>query len=170
MMFSALLPIFLLLIFGSVFRNQTIAHTNVKLSQYIVAGLVASGILYSSFQLLSISVPEERSDGTLKRVLGSPMPPSVYFVGKFAACLFVYILQVIFLLGLGTLIFGIHLPSAPVSWFIFAWVSVLGVLSCCMLGMAYSATAKDGQAASAPTATRVSLHARATGQSSILEN
>jgi ABC-2 type transport system permease protein len=149
MMFSALLPIFLMFIFGSVFRNQTIGATHVTLSQYIVAGLVASGILYSSFQLLAISVPEERSDGTLKRIVGTPMPPSVYFIGKVAASLFIYVLQIVFLLGLGTALFNIHLPHSVGLWLIFAWVSLLGVLSCSMLGMAYSASAKDGQAASA---------------------
>ncbi len=83
--FSMLLPVFLLVIFGSVFNSTKLSGTNVSFAQYFVAGLLASGLLYSSFQQLAIAIPEERSNGTLKRLVGSPMPPSVYFVGKLSA-------------------------------------------------------------------------------------
>ncbi len=148
-MFSMLLPIFLLIIFGSVFHHQTIGKTGVTFSQYIVAGLLASGMLYSAFQQLAISVPEERENGTLKRLVGSPAPRSVYFVGKLATCVFVYVFQVVFLLGLGHLWYGIKLPATASAWLIFAWVSALGLLASSLLGVAFSSLAKDGRGASA---------------------
>ena len=77
------------------FNKTKLGHTNVSFDQYFVAGLLASGLLYSSFQQLAIAIPEERSNGTLKRLVGSPMPPSVYFVGKLAASTFTYIFQAI---------------------------------------------------------------------------
>jgi ABC-2 type transport system permease protein len=149
--FSIILPIFLMFIFGSVFKHQTIAGTDITLSQYIVAGIVASGILYSSFQQLSIAVPEERANGTLKRIAGSPMPRSVYFVGKLAVAFFIYTLQVIILLSVGHAFYDIHLPHSAGLWFVFVWVSVLGLLSSSLLGIAFSSAAKDGRAASAMT-------------------
>jgi len=148
-MFSMLLPIFLLVIFGSVFHHAKIGRGDVSFAQYFVAGLLASGMLYSAFQLLAISVPEERSNGTLKRIVGSPMPRSAYFVGKFTVCVFIYTFQVIFLLGIGHVMYGIHIPSTPSSWLTFAWVSLLGLTSAALLGIAFSSIAKDGRAASA---------------------
>ena len=148
-MFSMLLPIFLMIIFGSVFHNQKIGHTNVTFSQYIISGLLASGILYSAFQQLAIAVPEERFDGTLKRLHGSPMPPSVYFVGKLAVSCFVYVFQVIFLLVLGHLFFKIHAPATVSLWLIFLWISALGLVTSSLLGIAFSTLAKDGRSASA---------------------
>ena len=154
-MFSVLLPIFLLVIFGSVFNNSKLPHTNVTFAQYIVAGLIASGILYSSFQQLAIAIPEERSNGTLKRIMGSPMPKSVYFVGKFAVSLFIYVFQVIFLLGIGHYSYHIQLPSSAALWLDFVWISLLGLIVSSLLGIAFSTLAKDGKAASAIAAPAV---------------
>jgi len=69
--FTFAFPIILLLIFGSVF-GDTIAP-GVTFSQYFVAGMIASGLLTSSFQNLAIRVAEERDDGTLKRLAGTPV-------------------------------------------------------------------------------------------------
>src|SRR5271170_7448096 len=95
-----LLPVFLLAIFGSIFNNQKLAD-GVSFAQYFVAGMLASGLLYSSFQLLAIAIPTERTNGTLKRLRGSPVPRSVYFVGKFGCSLFIYVFQTVVLLSLG---------------------------------------------------------------------
>ncbi len=148
-MFSMLLPIFLMVIFGSLLGTKYIEHTHVLISQYIVAGLLASGLLYSAFQQLAIAVPEERANGTLKRLRGSPMPPSAYFVGKLAVSSFVYVFQVIFLLGLGHLFYKIAMPAGASQWVTLLWVSALGLLTSSLLGVAFSSLAKDGRSASA---------------------
>ena len=44
--------------------------------------MIASGVLYTSFQNLAIAIPMERDDGTLKRIQGTPMPKVSYFIGK----------------------------------------------------------------------------------------
>ncbi len=148
-MFSMFLPIFLMVIFGSLLGTKYIEHTHVLISQYIVAGLLASGLLYSAFQQLAIAVPEERANGTLKRLRGSPMPPSVYFVGKLAVSSFIYVFQVIFLLGLGHLVYKISLPPGIFQWLTLLWISALGLLTSSLLGVAFSSLAKDGRSASA---------------------
>jgi ABC-2 type transport system permease protein len=147
--FSMLLPVFLLVIFGSVFNSTKLGNTNVTFAQYFVAGLLASGLLYSSFQQLAIAIPEERTNGTLKRLVGSPMPPSVYFVGKLAASTFIYVFQAIALLAIGHYSYDIHLPSTAALWLDFLWISVLGLITSSLLGIAFSNFAKDGKSASA---------------------
>jgi ABC-2 type transport system permease protein len=151
-MFSMLFPLFLLVIFGSALGNQTIEGTSVHFAQYLVAGLLASGLLYSAFQQLGIGIPEERTDGTLKRLMGSPAPRSVYFVGKLSCSLFTYVFQVFFLLLIGHFSYHIEVPALGLKWFIFAWVSVLGLATSTMLGIAFSNLGKDGQSAAAITA------------------
>jgi ABC-2 type transport system permease protein len=148
-MFSVLLPIFLLVIFGSVFTSATIGRTGVRFTQYLVAGLLASGLLYSSFQQLAIAIPEERVNGTLKRLVGSPIPRSVYFVGKFATSLFIYVFQCVFLIGIGHYAYHIALPADASKWFAFVWISLLGLVVSTLLGVAFSSFAKDGKSASA---------------------
>ena len=82
MMFTFALPLILLLVFGSVF-NTDIAP-GVTFSQYFLAGMIASGLVYTGFQNLAIQIPQEREDGTLKRLAGTPLPRPAYFVGKIA--------------------------------------------------------------------------------------
>ena len=48
-------------------------------SQYFLAGMIASGLVYTGFQNLAIAIPQERDDGSLKRLYGTPMPAAAYF-------------------------------------------------------------------------------------------
>ena len=91
----------------------------------------------------------ERDDGTLKRLQGLPMPKASYFLGKIGLVFVAYIAQVTVLLTVGVLFFGIDLPSSAGKWLTFAWVSVLGLLSCTLLGLAFSVVPKHGRGASA---------------------
>lgn len=146
--FTFSLPMILLLIFGSVFGTTEIAP-QVTLSQYFVTGMIASGIVYTAFQNLAIAIPQERDDGTLKRLAGTPMPPAAYFVGKVGLVFVSYVAQVTLLLGLGVLLFDLRLPGTVGDWITFAWVSVLGLVSCTLLGIAFSAVPRTGRGASA---------------------
>ncbi len=56
--------------------------------------MIASGVVYTSFQNLAISIPQERDDGTLKRLQGTPMPKASYFIGKVGLVLVIYVVQV----------------------------------------------------------------------------
>ena len=78
--FTMLLPVLLLVVFGSAFTGNV--APGIRFSQYFLAGMLASGIVYTSFQNLAINIPQERDDGTLKRLQGTPMPKSSYFIGK----------------------------------------------------------------------------------------
>lgn len=145
--FTFALPMLLLVVFGSVF-NTDIAP-GVTFSQYFVAGMIASGVIYTAFQNLAITIPMERDDGTLKRLQGTPMPRSSYFIGKVGLTVLVYIVQVALLLVIGVLFFGLSLPEGAVKWWTFAWISVLGLISCTLLGIAFSSVPRNGRSASA---------------------
>jgi ABC-2 type transport system permease protein len=148
--FNFLLPVLLLVIFGSVFGSQSLgASSDITFAQYFVAGMIASGIVYTSFQNLAISIPLEREDGTLKRLQGTPMPKLAYFVGKVGLVFVAYIAQVTLLMLVGRLFYGLHLPDTATQWFTFAWVSVLGLVCCTLLGIAFSAVPREGKGASA---------------------
>ncbi len=145
--FTIVLPIMLLVIFGSIFGQTKLGH-GVRFSQYFVAGMLASAILYSSFQQLAIMIPEERSNGTLKRIKGSPLPPAAYFAGKFFATVLVYVVQAAGLFIIGASAYHVQLPHG-MGWINFVWISLLGLLASALLGIAFSSLARDGRAASA---------------------
>ena len=145
--FTFALPMLLLVVFGSVF-NTDIAP-GVTFSQYFVAGMIASGVIYTAFQNLAINIPMERDDGTLKRLQGTPMPRSSYFIGKVGLTVLVYIVQVALLLLIGVLFFGLDLPDSAAKWWTFTWISVLGLISCTLAGIAFSSVPRSGRSASA---------------------
>ncbi len=145
--FTLLFPVILLAIFGSVFKD-TIAP-GVTFSQYFVAGMIASGLVNTGFQALAIMIPVERDFGTLKRLRGTPMPASSYFIGKTILVLISTVIQILLLLGFGLLFFGLNLPSDPTKWFTFAWLVVLGSACSTALGIAFSIFPKSGRGASA---------------------
>lgn len=145
-----LLPVMLLVIFGSVFGNQNLTDgLEITFAQYFVAGMIASGVLYTGFQNLAIAIPMERDDGTLKRIQGTPMPKVSYFIGKIGLVFITYVAQVSILVVVGVLFYKISLPSTATQLFTFAWASLLGLVSCTLLGIAFSVVPKNGKGASA---------------------
>ena len=94
-------------------------------------------------------IPLERDDGTLKRLRGTPMPPASYFIGKILAVLASMFVQILLLLLVGTLIFGVHLPTDIGHWITFTWVTLLGITGSTMLGIAFSSVPRSGRGASA---------------------
>jgi ABC-2 type transport system permease protein len=147
--FSFLLPMILLVIFGSVFGEQDLGDSDITFSQYFVAGMIASGILYTSFQNLAISIPMEREDGTLKRLQGTPMPPAAFFIGKIGMVFVAYVAQVAILIAIGVLFFDIDIPTTSFAIFTFIWISILGLIAVTLLGIASSVVPKQGRGAAA---------------------
>ena len=135
--FTFALPVIMLVLLASIFRGR-IGDTGVDAQQIYVTGMLGVGILSTSFQSMVLQVAGERANGTLKRLRGTPMPRSAYFVGKIAVVLVSSLGQVVVLLGVGTLFFGLHLPSDVGHWLTFGWVYVLGIVACTLLGLAYS--------------------------------
>jgi ABC-2 type transport system permease protein len=145
--FTLLFPLILLAIFGSVF-SETIAP-DVTFSQYFVAGMIASALVNTGFQQIAIFIPIERDLGALKRLRGTPMPASSYFIGKAIVVTVSMIAQVVLLLAAGVAFFGVNLPTKLSKWMTFAALIFLGSLVSTILGVAFSSVPKNARGASA---------------------
>ena len=107
--------------------------------------MLAAGMLLSGLQNLAIDIAVEKSDGTLKRLAGTPLSPMSYFIGKIGQVFVTGVLQAALLLAGRALVFGVDLPTEPEEWFTFAWVFLLGVTTCAVLGIALSGLPRVGQ-------------------------
>ena len=145
--FTLFFPVILLFIFGTVFKD-TIAP-GVTFSQYFVAGMIASGLVNTGFQQLAITIPMERDDGTLKRLRGTPMSVSSYFIGKALLVTFLMFIQTALLLFFGTVVFDLNLPTQANLWWNFTWLVLIGSACSTILGIAFSIVPKSGRGASA---------------------
>jgi ABC-2 type transport system permease protein len=146
--FTFALPVILLAIFGSIFHGH-VPGTDVSFRQYFTAGIIASGIMSVTFVNLGVSIAMERDDGTLKRLVGTPMPKAAYFAGKALSGLVISVVEVAILLVIGVGLYGLTLPNTPQRWLTFGWVFLLGVASCTMLGIAASSIPRSGRSAAA---------------------
>jgi ABC-2 type transport system permease protein len=145
--FTLLFPLILLAIFGSVFDSKI--APGVTFSQYFVAGMIASALVNTGFQQLAIYIPIERDLGALKRLRGTPMPASSYFIGKAILVTVSMVAQVILLLIMGVAFYGVKLPAGADKWLLFVALLISGSLVSTILGVAFSSVPKDARGASA---------------------
>lgn len=147
MVFSFLFPVMLLMIFGSIFHFPI--APGVTFVQYFVAGMIAAGLLSTSFQTLAIQIPIERDRGVLKRLAGTPMPRSSYFLGKIIMVLVTGLIEIALLLTVASIFYDVRLPLSFDRWLTLAWVSVLGIAACTLCGIAFSSLPREGKRAPA---------------------
>lgn len=151
-LFTFVLPIALLVVFGSVFTGEFPAPPGeepVRFRQYFAAGMMASGIFSAAFTSLAISVAVEQHDGLLKRLAGTPLPKTSYFIGKIACTTVLAGLSSGVMLGFGVAFYDIDLPSDAPHWFALGWVFLLGVASAALLGLAYTRLVRSARGATA---------------------
>lgn len=144
-------PIIMLAIFATVFDGevQSDGATSIDFAQYFLPGMIATGVLLSSFQNVALSIAVERDEGGLKRLRGTPLPPSAYFAGKIGSVLVTSLVQMALLLVVAATAFGVPMPDEPARWLTFAWVFVLGTASGVICGIAFSSLPRSGRSASA---------------------
>jgi ABC-2 type transport system permease protein len=150
--FTFLFPIIMLGIFSAAFGGMgdlTAGDAKIGFATYYLPAMVAAGVLLSGVQNLAISVAQEKGDGTLKQLGGTPLPPLSYFIGKLTTSLVTGALQVVLLLAFSRLVFGVQLPTDPARYLDLLWIFVLGILACGLLGLALSAVPRSGRSASA---------------------
>ncbi len=146
--FTFALPVILLVLFGQIFHGK-IGHTGVDFRQYFIAGIIASGLMSTTFVNLGVGIAADRTDGTLRRLAGTPMSATAYFVGKAILALVVSALEVAILLAVGVALLGLQLPATPGRWITFGWVFALGAVTCSLLGIAVSCVAHSARSAPA---------------------
>ncbi|MFG2729644.1 ABC transporter permease [Streptomyces canus] len=145
--FTFAFPVVFLFLFASIFSDD-VEGAGIKASQLYVPAMMAAGIMSTSFQSLGISIAVERDEKVLRRLRGTPMPPAAYFLGKIWLVLVTGVLETAILLLVGTTLYDIDLPSDAGKWFAFAWIFVLGLTGCALLGIAISSVPDSSKSAS----------------------
>jgi len=152
--FTFLFPVVMLAIFSTAFSASGSYGVRpdgsaVDAAAYYLPGMIAAGVLLSGVQALGIDIAVERSDGTLKRLAGTPLPVASWFVGKLGQVVVTNLLQVALLLVVARVLFRVPLPTEASSWATFAWVWLLGLAGSALIGIALSRVPRSGRSASA---------------------
>jgi len=151
--FTFLFPLLMLTIFSVAFSESEFGRTPdgdpVTAAQYYLPAMLAAGVLLSGLQNMSIDIAMEKSDGTLKRLAGTPLSVVSYFIGKIGQVLVTAIAQAALLIVVAATAFEVPLPTEPEKWMTFAWVFLLGVTTCAILGIGLSGLPRSGKSATA---------------------
>ncbi|MER6012683.1 ABC transporter permease [Streptomyces bluensis] len=144
--FTFAFPVVFLFLFASIFSDD-VEGAGITASQLYVPAMTAAGIMSTSFQSLGVSIAVERDERVLRRLRGTPMPPASYFLGKIWLVFVTGLLETAILLLVGTTLYDVDLPTSAGKWFDLAWIFVLGLTACALLGIAISSVPRSGKSA-----------------------
>jgi ABC-2 type transport system permease protein len=146
--FTVMFPVVLLLIFGTVFGNQTVeVRGGIDTTTYYVPAIITLSVISATMQSLAMSLVIAREDGRLKRSRGTPMPPWVFIVGRVGNSIVVALMMLVLLAAIGGVLYGVAVPWDRLPQIVVTLV--VGAAAFCCLGIALTA-AIPSQDAAAP--------------------
>jgi len=145
--FTIVLPILFLVIFSSVFGNDTVkvAGGRIDESVYYVPAIMALAVIAAAFVNLVISVTAQRETGVLKRRRATPVPVGALIGGRALTSMVTALGIAAVLVAIGWIGYGAHVPSRTAPALVLA--IVIGALSFGCLGFALTSVIRDQDAA-----------------------
>jgi ABC-2 type transport system permease protein len=140
--FNFLLPLLLLVLTATAFN---VADEGLDV---LIPGVAGMGVLATTFTSLAFNLTWLRDDGILKRIRGTPMPPAAYVAGLIGSSAVNAVLQVLIVVTLGSVVYGVDWPHDPALLVLF---TILGVVCFAALGVAFSHVIPNEEAAPAYT-------------------
>jgi ABC-2 type transport system permease protein len=138
--FNFLLPLLLLALFGAIFAGEQ-AELDV-----VVPGIAGLSVMSATFVALAYNLTFLREHGVLKRLRGTPLPPSAYLAGVAASAVTNVAAQLAIVVVAGNLAYGVGWPA---DWLAMAVFVVAGVVCFAALGVALSHAIPNSESAPA---------------------
>jgi ABC-2 type transport system permease protein len=111
--FTFVFPIMFLVIFASLDKGQTISSRgNIAFNDFFVPGILAYGIIATTFVNLAIGTAILRDQGILKRMQGTPLPRWAYVLARIGSAFLVMLAMTVVVLGLGATVWGLSFRAA----------------------------------------------------------
>ena len=140
--FNFLLPLLLLVLIATAFSNES------DELEVLIPGVAGMGVLATTFTSLAFNLTLLRDEGVLKRIRGTPMPAGAYLAGLVGSAPLNALLQVVLVVVIGNLVYGVDWPQDPL---LLAAFTLLGVVCFAALGVAFSHLIPNEDAAPAYT-------------------
>ncbi|WP_082565820.1 ABC transporter permease [Arthrobacter sp. Soil782] len=158
LVFTLFFPLIMMGLFSTVFGDEaSIGDPNrpeslLRPAEYYLPGMIALGTILSGFQNLSGYVADERFNGSIKRLAGTPLPSLSYFLGKTGLTLLLITTQTALLLLGARFLFGVTMPATVDAWLTFIWLLLGSTAAWSAVGIAFACLARTGQGASTMSA------------------
>ena len=114
--FTFVFPVMLLVIFASLDKGAHISSMGgIPYDDFFVPGILAYGVIATTFINLSIGTAILRDEGVLKRMQGTPLPRWTYVAARIGSTSLITLAMTIVVLGLGISAYGLdfHASQLP---------------------------------------------------------
>lgn len=147
--FTMVFPLMLLVLFTAIFGNDVIEGLGVTTAQFFTPGLAVFAAVSAAYTGLAIGTAMARDNGILKRVRGTPIPPSAYIAGRVTSSIWLAFIAIVMMMAVGVIFYRVEiyprtLPAALVTF-------IVGVACFAALGLLVAAISPNGDAAPAIT-------------------
>jgi len=145
--FTFLFPLLIFVLLASVYGNDRIKKEhNVPAKEYLLAGILGYGLVSTAFAGLAIVLVIRRESGVLKRLRGTPLPPTTYLGSVISSTVIVYSIEAVALIVLSRVLYDVPLPH---EWPSVILAVVFGTLAFAAMGIALTGVIRSGDGASA---------------------
>jgi ABC-2 type transport system permease protein len=111
--FTFVFPIMFLVIFASLFKGSHISSRGgIPYNDFFVPGILAYGVITTTYINIAISTSILRDDGVLKRMQGTPLPPWAYVAARIGSTIIIVTEMSALLLLIGVIFFGIDIRES----------------------------------------------------------
>lgn len=150
LIFTIAFPVILLVLFASVFGDESdtieIGGARIPVDAYFTAGITAYAIMASAFSTLAIGLTSQRESGQLKRLRGTPLPSWAFITAQIARAVALVAAMTVVLFLIGYLAYDVEMTAEGVAGIV---VSVLlGTAAFAALGVALTVVTPTTEAAS----------------------
>jgi ABC-2 type transport system permease protein len=113
--FTFVFPIMFLVIFASLDKGQHIStRGGIPYDDFFVPGILAYGVIATTFVNMAIGTAILRDEGILKRMQGTPLPPWAYVAARIGSTLLIMLAMTVIVIVLGVAIWGLDFRAGAV--------------------------------------------------------
>jgi ABC-type multidrug transport system permease subunit len=146
--FTLVFPLSFLVILSSIYGNEVIdPATGLRLAQYTTPTFAVFGACMACYVSLATALAYARAGGVLKRLRGTPLPPSVLVVGRIVSSIWIAVIAVAVMVAVGVVLYDVQIIGENVPALVLTFLVGTGCFAA--LGFAVAAAAPTPSAATA---------------------
>ncbi len=144
--FTFAFPLMFLVIFGSLNKGQHVStRGNISYNTFFVPGILAYGVIATTYVNMAIGTAILRDQGVLKRMQGTPLPRWAYVAARIGSTILIVALMTILVVGLGAIAYGVRLRASTLPGLIV--MLTLGTAAFTTLGIGITRFIPNAEAA-----------------------
>ena len=144
--FTFVFPLMFLVIFASLNKGAHISSRGgIAYDAFFVPGILAYGVITTTFVNMAMSTAILRDEGILKRMQGTPLPSWAYVLARIGSTVIIVLTMTVLVLALGAIAYNVHIHGSTLAGLVATLV--LGTAAFTALGIGITRFIPNAEAA-----------------------